>query len=98
MDATVLMDMVKQVNSTEVLPEDVLSDSVYHFDSQEKVFELAEKFAARAAERESVKEDKFAEKGSVLKCLKEKKAAIKPEPKKEDIVKNTVKNKGGEAI
>ncbi|WP_405373206.1 DUF5688 family protein [Pseudobutyrivibrio sp.] len=98
MDASVLMDMVKQVNSTEVLPEDVLSDSVYHFDSQEKVFELAEKFEARAAEREAVKEDKLAEKGSVLKGLKEKKAAIKPEPKKEDIVKNTVKNKGGEAI
>ncbi|WP_051524512.1 DUF5688 family protein [Pseudobutyrivibrio sp. MD2005] len=89
MDASVLMDMVKQVNSTEVLPEDVLSYSVYHFDSQDNVFELAEKFDARSAEREAAKEDKLAENGAVLKGLKEKKAAIKPEPKKEDIVKNT---------
>ena len=90
MDAAVLMDMVKQVNATEVPAEDVLSDSVYHFDSKEKVFELAEKFEAKELAK--------AEKGSVLKGLQEKKAAIKPEPKKDDIVKAAVKHKGGEAI
>ena len=43
--------MVKQVNETEVAPEDLLTDSVYHYDSKEKIFELAEKYEERVANR-----------------------------------------------
>ena len=46
-----LEDMVKQVNETEVAPEDLLTDSVYHYDSKEKIFELAEKYEERTASR-----------------------------------------------
>ena len=41
--------MVKEVNATQVAPEDKLTDSVYHYDSQDKVFELGEKFVERQA-------------------------------------------------
>ena len=50
-DINHLEDMVKQVNETEVAPEDLLTDSVYHYDSKEKVFELAEKYEERVATR-----------------------------------------------
>ena len=50
-DINHLEDMVKQVNETEVAPEDLLTDSVYHYDSKEKVFELAEKYEERVANR-----------------------------------------------
>ena len=50
-DINHLEDMVKQVNETEVAPEDLLTDSVYHYDSKEKVFELAEKYEERTANR-----------------------------------------------
>ena len=48
--------MVKEVNETQVAPEDLLTDSVYHYDSKDKVFELAEKYEERMAskQRESV--------------------------------------------
>ncbi len=39
--------MVYQINRTEVEPQERLSDHVYHYDSREKVFELAEKYEAR---------------------------------------------------
>ncbi len=70
--------MVKEVNATEVDPKDKLSDNVYHYDSKDKVFELADKFEARQAEKE-----KAAEKGSVLKELSDQKkeAAEKPKDK-----------------
>ena len=44
--------MVKEVNATQVAPADKLTDSVYHYDSQAKIFELGEKFVARQAEKE----------------------------------------------
>lgn len=50
-DINHLEDMVKQVNETEVAPEDLLTDSVYHYDSKEKIFELAEKYEERIASR-----------------------------------------------
>lgn len=43
----VLKDMVRMVNATEVPPQDVLTDSVYHYDSRNDLFELADKYAAR---------------------------------------------------
>jgi hypothetical protein len=58
-----LEDMVRTVNATEVQPEDILTDSVYHYDSKDKIFELAEKFEERTAakQRESAL-DKLADK------------------------------------
>lgn len=44
-----LENMVKEVNFTQVAPEDKLTDSVYHYDSKEKIFELCEKFVVRQA-------------------------------------------------
>lgn len=42
-----LKDMVRTVNATEVPPQDVLSDNVYHYDSRNKIFELGDEFVAR---------------------------------------------------
>ena len=44
---SMLKDMVRTVNATEVPPQDVLSDSVYHYDSRNKIFELGDEFVAR---------------------------------------------------
>src|SRR5574344_1395765 len=46
-NADTLRDMVQEVNETQVSPEEKLTDNVYHYDSKEHVFELAEKFEAR---------------------------------------------------
>lgn len=42
-----LENMVKEVNATSVDPCNKLTDSVYHYDSQAKIFELGEKFMER---------------------------------------------------
>ncbi|MDY4769497.1 MAG: DUF5688 family protein [Lachnospiraceae bacterium] len=51
-----LENMVREVNSTEVLPQDQLSDNVYHYDSQDKVFELAASYEDRMAVKEQAME------------------------------------------
>ncbi len=50
--------MVREVNATQVAPEDKLTDSVYHYDSKEKIFELGEKFVERQAAKEAEKAEK----------------------------------------
>ena len=50
-DINNLEGMVKEVNETQVAPEDVLTDSVYHYDSKEKLFELAGKYQERVNEK-----------------------------------------------
>ena len=90
-----LENMVKEVNETQVAPEDKLTDSVYHYDSKEKIFELGEKFVERQAQREETAEKE--EKGSVLGELKAKKEEVAKTPKKETIDKGA-KAKGGEAL
>ena len=45
-----LEEMVQSVNATEVSEADFLSDSVYHYDSEARVFEKATTFEARVAE------------------------------------------------
>ena len=87
--------MVKEVNATQVAPADKLTDSVYHYDSKEKIFELGEKFVERQNEREEAAEKE--EKGSVLGELKAKKEEVAKTPKKETIDKGA-KTKGGEAL
>ncbi len=78
-----LENMVQEVNATQVEPKDRLSDHVYHYDSKEKVFELASKFDARKKEKSA---EKTAGKESVLKDLSEGKKeaadAVKPRPEK----------------
>lgn len=86
--------MVKEVNATQVSPEDKLTDSVYHYDSKAKIFELGEKFVDRQAEREAEHSE---EKGSLLGDLKAKKEEVAKTPKKEAIDKGA-KSKGGEAL
>ena len=78
--------MVKEVNATQVAPADKLTDSVYHYDSQAKIFELGEKFVARQAEKEEEYAEEKGEK-SVLGELKAKKEEVAKAPKKETIDK-----------
>lgn len=93
--------MVREVNATQVAPEDKLTDSVYHYDSKEKIFELGEKFVARQTEKEAEKsvekESEKTEKGSVLGELKNKKEEAAKTPRKIPVEKGA-KGKGGEAI
>ena len=95
MDLKTLEDMVKDVNATQVAPADKLTDSVYHYDSKAKIFELGDKFVERQNQREETAEKE--EKKSVLGELKAKKEEVAKTPKKETIDKGA-KAKGGEAI
>ncbi len=52
-DLKSLENMVKEVNATTVDPVDKLTDSVYHYDSKNKIFELGEKFVERQKEAEN---------------------------------------------
>ncbi len=47
-----LENMVKEVNATTVDPVDKLTDNVYHYDAEAKVFELGEKFVERQNQKE----------------------------------------------
>ena len=93
-----LKEMVHSVNNDVVDPLDQLSDQVYHYDSREKVFELAEKFEARQQEKKTEIDEKAEEKGSVLKDLKDtqKEAAAKPPVK--DAAEKAAKSKGREVL
>lgn len=97
-NADVLREMVMEVNETQVSPEEKLTDSVYHYDSKEHVFELAEKFEARQKNMDETSKDKSDEKGSVLKDLKEKQKDISEKAPVKDAVEKVTKSKGGEAI
>lgn len=77
MSAQELKEMVTSINATEVAPSDRLADNVYHYDAQEKIFELGEKLEARQAEKMEAKE----ERSSVLKDLQDKKQDLDLKPK-----------------
>lgn len=57
--------MVREINATQVAPNERLSDNVYHYDAGERVFETAKHFAERQMEKEQ------GGRGSVLKGLAE---------------------------
>ncbi len=61
-DLNNLKEMVKSVNETQVSPEEKLTDSVYHYDSKEHIFELGEKFEAR----QRIKKERGKEKESLV--------------------------------
>lgn len=96
-DLQQLKDMVREVNATQVAPEEKLTDSVYHYDSKEKIFELGEKFMERQAKKEADREaiDEKSDKASVLGELKAKKDEVAKQPKKEAVEK-AAKAKGEE--
>ena len=48
-DCEMLTSMVKEVNCTTVHPSERLSDNVYHYDSEEGIFELGENYILRRA-------------------------------------------------
>lgn len=88
MTAKELENMVKEVNATQVEPADQLTDHVYHYDSQNHIFEMADKFEERMREAEH----DAADKDSVLGDLKEKKKEIaKKEPAKDAATKAATK-------
>ena len=93
-----LRAMVKEVNATQVRPEEKLTDNVYHYDSREHVFELAEKFEARQQEKEMQAEEKSEEHGSVLKDLRDKQKEVAAKPPTKDAAEKAAKAKGGEAL
>ena len=90
--------MVQEVNATQVAPEEKLTDNVYHYDSKNHIFELAEKFEERMQAKEAGLEEQIEEKGSVLADLNEKKAECAAKPHAKDAVEKSTKSKGGEAI
>ena len=97
MKAELLRNMVQQINRTELMPEDKLSDNVYHYDSKEHIFELAEKFEARQKERTAGIEMKAHGRDSVIKDMKSKQKEVSKMPIKSAPVK-AAKSKGGEAL
>ena len=52
MDLSYLEDIVRSVNEAEVAPADRLSNHVFHYDSEEHIFENARTFEAREAVKE----------------------------------------------
>lgn len=77
MSRETLEEMLKDVNDTQVLPEERLSYNVYHYDSKEKIFEIAKKYEDRQ------QEVKFGKETSVLENLgqmKQECAARMPRP------------------
>ena len=91
-----LKEMVEQVNEAEVSPEEQLTNSVYHYDSKHKVFELGEKFEQR---RSIEKIGEKTERNSVLKDLKEKQmtASEKSVVPREDKIPSS-KSRGGNEL
>lgn len=89
-----LENMVKEVNATQVEPEDQLTDHVYHYDSKDHIFEMADKFEQRQQEEEQEASAEGPDKDSVLDDLKEKKLEVaKKEPAKDAVEKAAHKNK-----
>ena len=98
-DLHYLENMVKEVNETAVDPADKLTDSVYHYDSRDKIFELGEKFVERQQnlEKAEAKEAEAGEKKSLLGELKTAKEEASKKPAK-DAHEKEHKDKGGNAI
>ena len=93
-----LKAMVMDVNATQVSPEERLSDNVYHYDSKEHIFELAEKFEARQQEKGAAIDEKAEDRESVLKNLKDKQKETAAKAPTKDAVDKAAKSKGGEAL
>lgn len=64
-----LEGMVREVNSSQVQPKDRLSNSVYHYDSKNQVFEKADKYEERKQESLSGKRQDLGKKQSLMEKL-----------------------------
>lgn len=96
MNARDLAAMIREVNATEVAPEDVLTDHAYHYDSKEHIFESADKFEERQAEMEAAGPEE--DRGSLIDQLNaknEEAAKEAPEKAAKDAVR---KSRGGKAL
>ena len=86
-DRAQLESMVREVNETQVAPQDRLSDNVYAYDAQEHELMRADKYEERQAEREAnskeaVLADKTNDKPSFKDQIKEAKVEAKAENEK----------------
>lgn len=68
-DYRALEAMVREINITQVAPEERLSDQVYHFDASEKLLETGKHFSDRQSQKEMGR-------NSVLKDLAENKKQV----------------------
>ncbi len=84
-----LENMVREVNATQVAPQDKLTDSVYHYDSKDKIFELGEKFVARQNQKENANEkaiDSDVGKKPIVSDLVLKEDSASDQPKKKSVL------------
>lgn len=97
-DLETLQDMVKDVNSTHVAPNEILSDNVYEYDPETKEMYRADKAAEHQMEKQAAKEEKMEraeekkERPSLRDKLEEKKKESK-ELAKENKEKVQTKNR-----
>lgn len=91
-----LENMVREVNATQVSPEEQLTDHVYHYDSKDHIFEMADKFVTRQAEREAGEHE--CDKESLLGNLKAKKEEAAKEKPEKSVKEATKKSREGEAL
>ena len=93
MSAEELQNMVKDVNASQVSPEEQLTDHAYHYDSKDHIFEMADQYESRMREKEM----DIAEKDSLIGDLKAKKDEVaKQAPEK--IVEKVAKSHSGEVL
>ena len=85
-DLESLQFMVREINRSEVAPEDRLSDFVYHYDAQDHVLERAETFAERMAQKEQEAEKAVLQEPGKTAEPREAKMedAREPEPEKKE--------------
>lgn len=67
-----LESMVQEINASEVRPEDRLTDSVYHYDAKDRIFEKAASYDERQQAKKAEKENGH-DKKSIMEKLAEKK-------------------------
>lgn len=58
-DRLALENMVKTINATELSPDDILSNNVYHYDAKDRKLELAQDFESRQKNQVAEKTQKY---------------------------------------
>ncbi len=96
MDLKALEQMVREVNETTVDPAEKLTDNVYHYDANDKIFELGSKFTERQEAKENAVRE-AGEKKSLLGELKSAKEEAAKHPEK-DVLDKGSRSKGDVAI
>ena len=81
-DHDTLKGMVTEINATQVMPQDRLTDEVYHYDAKDRVFEKAAPFEQRQKAKTL---DKTAEHGGEKKAAPDQEAAKPKKHKSHDM-------------